>query len=56
MSVCHAQQAQSHQGLDEELAQAECMQRQDQRYICNMQGHDYGHDLYSCREPWGQVA
>lgn len=71
MTVQHAQQAQSHhwaamdiqqqhhqmqQGLDEEMSQVECMQWQDQCYICHMQRHDYGHDLYSYHEPWSQVA
>ncbi|KAH2531107.1 hypothetical protein KXW97_000558, partial [Aspergillus fumigatus] len=71
MAVWHAQQAQAQQwaamdiqqqqhrtqqGLDEEMAQAECMQWRDQCYICAMQGEDSGHELYACHQPHSQAA
>jgi hypothetical protein len=71
MAVWHTQQAQDHQwaamdiqqqqhrtqqGLDEEMAQAECMQWRDQCYICAMQGGDGGHELYTCHQPQSQAA
>ncbi|KAH2530950.1 hypothetical protein KXW97_000753 [Aspergillus fumigatus] len=71
MAVWHAQQAQAQQwaamdiqqqqhrtqqGLDEEMAQAECMQWRDQCYICAMQGGDGGHELYACHWPHSQAA
>ncbi|RHZ43207.1 uncharacterized protein CDV56_101272 [Aspergillus thermomutatus] len=50
------QQHRTQQGLDEEMAQAECMQWQDQCYICAMQGYDSSHELYSCHQPHSQAA
>lgn len=71
MGVWHAQRAQAQQwaamdiqqqqhrtqqGLDAEMAQAECMQWRDQCYICAMQGDDSGHELYACHRPHSQAA
>ncbi|KAH2159686.1 hypothetical protein KXW37_000298, partial [Aspergillus fumigatus] len=50
------QQHRTQQGLDEEMAQAECMQWQDQCYICAMQGDDRGHELYAYHRPHSQAT
>jgi hypothetical protein len=71
MAIWHTQQAQDHQwaamdiqqqqhrtqqGLDEEMAQAKCMQWRDQCYICAMRGGDGGYELYTYYQPQSQAA